>query len=213
MIPPLTGRMRAAPEGVGSTSRGLTVTLSGRRTAVDQPTRTTEQWKPVVGYEGLYEVSDIGRMKRVGRGPGAQSGRILSPEQSPHGYFRVVLYRNGARRKMFVHRLVLEAFVGPCPPGMECCHGNDVPTDNRLANLRWDTKSANIRDEVRNGNHNMSRRTHCKHGHAYTPENTGYTTDGARTCMTCRRAWKKEELRRLREAHRRSKESQTRKAA
>lgn len=49
-----------------------------------------------------------------------------------------------------VHHLVLEAFVGPCPPGMECCHENDIGTDNRLTNLRWDTHKSNIDDAKRN---------------------------------------------------------------
>src|SRR5262245_50618733 len=50
-----------------------------------------------------------------------------------------------------VHRLVLLAFVGPCPGGMECCHANDDRQDNRLSNLRWDTRGNNISDAIRNG--------------------------------------------------------------
>jgi hypothetical protein len=56
-----------------------------------------------------------------------------------------------------VHRLVLEAFVGPCPAGMEACHNNGVRTDNRLENLRWDTRSANCRDRIRHGTTNFPR--------------------------------------------------------
>lgn len=50
-----------------------------------------------------------------------------------------------------VHRLVLEAFVGPCPAGMEGCHNNGCPSDNRLQNLRWDTRLANNADKIRHG--------------------------------------------------------------
>lgn len=57
------------------------------------------------------------------------------------------------KRTVLVHRLILEAFVGSCPEGMEACHWNDDPTDNRLENLRWDTHRANGADMVRNGHH------------------------------------------------------------
>jgi hypothetical protein len=52
-----------------------------------------------------------------------------------------------------VHRLILETFVGPCPPGHECCHANDQPTDNRLVNLRWGTHLENAADRQRNGSY------------------------------------------------------------
>lgn len=55
------------------------------------------------------------------------------------------------RSTRMVHRLILEAFVGPCPPGMEACHWNGNPTDNRLENLRWDTPQENTNDKYRHG--------------------------------------------------------------
>jgi hypothetical protein len=99
----------------------------------------------------------------------------------------VVLYRNGARRDALVHHLVLEAFVGPQPPGAEGCHWNDDPTDNRLENLRWDTRSANQFDSVRNGTHYWASRTHCSKGHEFTEENTYRRPSGRRACRVCRR--------------------------
>lgn len=57
----------------------------------------------------------------------------------------------GDRKRFSVGRLVLEAFVGPCPAGLQCCHANDDPWDNRLENLRWDTPKANAKDRARNG--------------------------------------------------------------
>jgi hypothetical protein len=71
-------------------------------------------------------------------------------------YLRAALYRNGRQYKFLVHRLVLEAFVGPCPPGMECCHNNGDPSDNRLENLRWDTHSGNTMDSLSHGTHNWT---------------------------------------------------------
>jgi hypothetical protein len=81
--------------------------------------------------------------------------------------------------------------VGPRPEGLEGCHWNDDPTDNRVDNLRWGTRSANVLDSVRNGTHHMARRTHCPQGHAYTPENTYlYPPDGRRACRECRRIYR-----------------------
>jgi hypothetical protein len=70
------------------------------------------------------------------------------------GHRYVWLFAPGRRRTFaYVHHLVLRAFVGPCPPGMECCHDNGNPADNRLANLRWDTRRANRNDMRRHGTH------------------------------------------------------------
>ena len=83
---------------------------------------------------------------------------------------------------------LLEAFVGPCPSGQEACHANDDPRDNRLENLRWDTRSANALDSVRNGTHHAARRTHCAQGHEFTAINTYRYPSGKRSCVVCRRA-------------------------
>jgi hypothetical protein len=73
--------------------------------------------------------------------------KLLKGTRNRRGHLRYNL-RGGMRSG---HQLVLEAFVGPCPPGMECCHGNDIPDDNRIENLRWDTPKSNGEDRVRNG--------------------------------------------------------------
>ena len=77
--------------------------------------------------------------------------KLLSAHPSGDGRKSVVLFRNGIRRTMAVHRLILETFVGPCPPGMEACHNDGDKLNNRLDNLRWDTRSANSFDAVRHG--------------------------------------------------------------
>jgi HNH endonuclease len=86
---------------------------------------------------------------------------------------------------LYVHRLVLSAFVGPCPPGTECCHWDDDKANNNVWNLRWASRSANIKDCVRNGSHNTARRTHCARGHAYPPESTRIRKSGGRRGVTC----------------------------
>jgi len=149
-----------------------------------------ERWRPVVGYEGIYAVSDQGRVWSVprldplGR---CQGGRFKPPARS-RKYAQVTLYRDGRGRSVNIHTLVLEAFVGPRPDGMECCHGNGNPRDNRVENLRWDTHGANQRDSVAHGTNASARKTHCPQGHEYTPENTYWTESHGRQCKTCGRA-------------------------
>jgi hypothetical protein len=86
---------------------------------------------------------------------------------------------------LYLHRLVLCVFVGPCPPDMGCCHWDDDKANNNVWNLRWASRNANIKFCVRNGSHNMARRTQCARGHAYTPENTPMSKTGGRRCVTC----------------------------
>lgn len=111
-----------------------------------------EEWRDVVGYEGRYQVSSHGRIKSTRKlrwkDPGATKIRILKPTMSRElRYLAVCL---GKKQKQ-VHRLVLEAFVGPCPDGMECCHYDGNGRNNHLSNLRWDTHSGNMQDRERHG--------------------------------------------------------------
>ena len=164
--------------------------------ADDQP--TPERWLPVVGYEGIYEVSDHGRvwsLKRTvkgGRGkPRAAGGRILRGGLQQSGHRTVTLAHPDRGTKAFlVHRLVLEAFVGPCPPGMEACHWNDDPADNRLANIRWASRNENMLDRTRNGidNNGTKNATHCHRGHAFDAQNTIVYADNHRACRECKNA-------------------------
>ncbi|ONI62639.1 hypothetical protein CSIV_14285 [Microbacterium sp. CSI-V] len=127
---------------------------------------TAERWRPVVGYEGFYEVSDEGRVRGLDR-IDARGWRIRGRLLSATGarYRSVSLCRDGVARTVQVHRLVLEAFVGPCPEGMEALHADDVKTHNALSNLRWSTHSDNMRDVVRNGRHRETNKTRCPRGH------------------------------------------------
>jgi hypothetical protein len=114
-----------------------------------------EEWRPVVGYEGYYEVSSEGRVKRLGRWVNAKlGGRRWWPEEitegylSQRGYKRVKLFSKNAE----VHRLVCEAFHGPKPsPKHHAAHADDVKTNNTPANLRWATPKENADDRLRNG--------------------------------------------------------------
>ncbi len=76
--------------------------------------------------------------------------RKLKPELV-NRYLRVVLSHNKKTCKKTIHRLILEVFVGPCPLGMQACHNNGNPTDNKLNNLRWDTPKNNHKDRIKHG--------------------------------------------------------------
>lgn len=102
-------------------------------------------------------------------------------------YLHVLLCSPGVQLSRHVHTLVLEAFVGPRPPGMFACHENDIPSDNRVENLRWDTPRANRLDSVRNGTHTNANKTECPKGHPYSPENTYHHPSGSRICRECNR--------------------------
>lgn len=157
-----------------------------------------EVWKDIPGYEGLYQVSNLGRVKSLPRtarcmrnGKEAQRavpGKILAAQLNYNGdHLYVTLSKEGKVRNCYVHTLVLTAFVGPRPDDMECLHGDGDPTNNRVENLRWGTGSQNRLDSVRHGTHANARKTHCPSGHEYSPENTYMRPSGDRRCRTCNR--------------------------
>lgn len=116
-----------------------------------------EMWKPVVGYEGLYEVSDKGRVKSLARmsrhpRPVAIPDRLIAGSVSRDGRRRVTLHRDGRQRVVLVHKLVAEAFLGPRPPGMECRHMDGDCDNNATWNLAYGTAKENAADRERHGN-------------------------------------------------------------
>lgn len=146
-----------------------------------------EVWRAIPGYEGRYEVSDLGRVRSVARkdmrGRTIRE-RVLRLRLLPTGRPRVSLARDGKAVDAYLYRLVLEAFVGPCPVGMEALHWDDDPSNNTLANLRWGTRTDNMRDMSRNGRGNAGL-THCPAGHPYDEVNT-YIYPGERKHRLCR---------------------------
>lgn len=153
-----------------------------------------EEWLPVHGFEGAYEVSDWGRVRSLDRIITTKAGikqrhqgRVLTPAADRSGHLNVNL---GPGKKLLVHRLVLEAFIGPSPEGQECCHNDGDPTNNNLANLRWDTRSENVLDSVRHRTHNETAKTHCPRGHELASPNLkpSQMKRGRRNCLACARA-------------------------
>lgn len=150
----------------------------------------TEIWKPVESHGGRYEVSDLGRVRSLAQM--TSDGRrlktkLMSARPQKSGHLSVSLTTDGACRNALVHRLVLIAFVGPPPPGTHGLHRDGNPANNRLTNLRWGTPSENSLDAVRHGVHPQARKTHCKSGHEFSPENTRLDHRNFRTCRACER--------------------------
>lgn len=155
-----------------------------------------EQWLPIVGYEGYYEVSDRGNVRSITRTVEcggryhktiqAQMRKQVEIGRKSDRRKAVSLSANNATKLRLVHQLVLEAFVGPRPPGFDGCHNNGAKFDNCLENLRWDTKSRNTRDQLLHGTHHEANRTRCPKNHEYTPANTR-VVNGKRRCRTCHR--------------------------
>ncbi len=104
-----------------------------------------EEWRDVPGWEGRYRVSDLGNVFSV------RAGRNLRLNRRPRGYRSALLCSKGRQSAVYVHRLVLLAFVGEPPPMMQCRHLNGNATDNRLCNLAWGTRKQNEADKVSHG--------------------------------------------------------------
>lgn len=129
----------------------------------------SEEWRPVVGYQDWYSVSNIGRVRRDMAGTRTKPGRLLKSWVEQNGYVRVGLSRgtHQSLRFHFVHKLVAEAFIGARPDGHGINHLNGDKTDNRPANLEWSTPKRNSEHAVQTGlmpnGDRSSRRLHPDH--------------------------------------------------
>lgn len=115
-------------------------------------------WRPVVGFEETHEVSSEGQVRSLERRfvdskgrDRPKAARVLRPTCKSNGYLHVTLNHNKRQKTLHVHRMVLEAFVGPCPEGHEALHRDGDKGNNRLSNLRWGTHLDNCADRTRHG--------------------------------------------------------------
>jgi len=123
--------------------------------------QAAERWRDVPEFEGLYKVSDWGRVRSLDRVTVDSlgrlrrfKGRVLKFKLDRVGYHLVNLCRDGDQATYKVHRLVLLAFVREPEPGQECRHLNGDPADNRLENLAWGTSAENKADKLEHGTDN-----------------------------------------------------------
>jgi len=117
-----------------------------------------EEWRDIPAWEDLYQISNLGRVRRkVARGyhNKYKAGGLLKPRPHRQGYVETKLSRNSQNKVVMTHRLVMLAFVGEPPKGMEVNHKNGIKNDNRLENLEYVTRSENMihrRDVLGKGN-------------------------------------------------------------
>jgi len=154
-------------------------------------------WKDITGFEGCYQVSEDGDVRSVTRtvafpqgGTRTWKSQPIAQEVDRDGYRRVYLKSGTKKKHRYVHRLVIAAFVGECPRGMEACHNNGDAGDNRLSNLRYGTKSENMFDRTRHGTQFVSTKEKCPRGHELEGKNLrlGELRKGWRACLACHRA-------------------------
>lgn len=107
-----------------------------------------EIWKDVQGYEGLYQVSNLGRVKSLIRGYYWQKERILKPRKNHDGYLRFTLCKDGKTKTFYIHRLVAVAFIPNPENKPQIDHINAIKTDNTVNNLRWVTAKENVRNPL-----------------------------------------------------------------
>lgn len=116
-----------------------------------------ETWKAVVDYEGLYEVSDLGRVRSLDRevtypsGTRKIKGRVLKPAINIQKRVVVALCNSEGHKTYRIHNLVARAFIGEKPNGYDVCHKDGDSTNNKLSNLRYDTRQQNNIDVYRYG--------------------------------------------------------------
>lgn len=114
--------------------------------------RMIEKWINIDGFES-YQISNFGRVKRVTTAPICNYGRILKQPCNNDGYPGVTLYNKSVRKTIKIHVLVLSAFVGPKPNGLERLHIDGNPKNNRLTNLRYGTHKENMNDKMKHSRH------------------------------------------------------------
>jgi hypothetical protein len=130
-----------------------------------------ENWKDVIGFEGYYQVSNLGKIKSLSRYIKHSRGsdmllkeKILSTQVNCHGYLKVILSKHNSQKTFRVHTLVCKAFLNNPENKRDINHINGNKTDNRLINLEYNTRSENMKHCFRIGlnchkgqNHNQSK--------------------------------------------------------
>lgn len=162
-----------------------------------------EEWRDVPGCEGFYQVSNLGQIRSVGDSRFNKNGvrrsfrgKVLVQAIHPKtGYSQVGFSVRGRQFTKMVHTIVALAFIGERPEGYDICHSDGDKQNNRVDNLRYDTRSSNLMDEVRRGTNHHASKTHCKYGHPFEGDNVRVRQKPnglfQRNCRACQKLWKK----------------------
>lgn len=152
-----------------------------------------EEWRAIPGFEGSYEVSNMGQIRSLDRvvphkscGTLHMKGRVLRPSIS-RGYKHVQLLKDAKSRTMPIHKAVALAFIGPRPAGYDICHNDGDRLNNTAENLRYGTRTENVQDMFIHDTNSRINQTHCVNGHEFNEENTIWTKQGTRVCLACKR--------------------------
>lgn len=136
--------------------------LALRQQAIAMP---GEEWRTIHGYDGMYSVSNVGRVCSQARVIHCVDGRalpvparLLSTKRAVSGHVLVSLWRGNTGKTHAVHCLVIEAFGRIRPEGMECRHLDGNPSNNHIDNLAWGTRTENQRDRWAHGTDNRGER-------------------------------------------------------
>ena len=176
-------------------------------TQFSQEELNNEEWRSVVGWEGIYSVSNLGRVKTLKQRP-----KIIKPEILIDGYSRVAFYSKNTRIRKLVHNIVAEAFIGIKPEGFQCNHKDGIKTNNRPFNLEYITQLENMRHAYRNGlmavgdksgaKIRAANRQYCKNGHERISENyVPWILEkyGWRVCRLCKNIYSSQRKARIRQ--------------
>lgn len=164
-----------------------------------------DKFVDIPGYEGLYQINELGIVRSVWRQVVRSDGRrrtfpvkILKQYVNTAGYLSLSLWKNGEQRGHRVHHLLAMTFI-PNPKNLPLVrHLNDNKRDNRLENLAWGTQIENMSDLIENGRNFQANKTHCINGHEFTDENTISDSGHIRVCLECKRQRGREYMRRRR---------------
>lgn len=129
-----------------------------------------EEWKPARAYEGWYEVSSLGRVRRVRPGKGTRVGLIVKQQLTTRGRWQVSLSKDGEHRSLPVHVLVAHAFIGPRPDGMEINHIDFDCLNNIPSNLEYITPIENVKHAYAHGQAERTTQRGSQQGNAKLTE-------------------------------------------
>ncbi len=161
-----------------------------------------EEWKPIEGYEGIYEVSSFGKVKSVERDVmhndirHHRKERLLKPHQGKFGYKQVALCKDGEVKVVLVHRLVATAFIPNPGNKAEVDHIDADPTNNYAWNLQWATRSENGMNPLTRKHGSDAKKGHPYWGRPHTDEEKKKISDALKG-----RTFSEEHRRKLSEAH------------